>query len=74
MDYQVDSTYSLPNSEGKMYAWHITVAGIDYNIYQDNNGPITIMVKNEEGDLEPADFGTMKNAAWLKVSNVRLMK
>ena len=73
MDYRPDSVDGLLHSEGTMYSWYIAINGIYYDIHQENTGPLLILVKNEEEDLEEAILG-MHNADWLKSNNIVLLK
>ena len=73
MDKWPDSIDAV-DSDSKLYSWYITVGGIHYDIHQENNAPIIILVNNEEEELVSADFGAMSNAAWLRSNNVFLFK
>ena len=72
MDYRPDSVDALLHDEGTMYSWYIAINGIYYDIHQENNGQLLILVKNKEGDLEEAILG-MNNADWLKSNNIVLL-
>ena len=72
MDKWPDSADVIEDG-GKLYSWYITVEGVHYDIHQENNGPIIILVNIEE-ELIPADFGHMSNVEWLAANNVCLFR
>ena len=57
----------------RRYNRRVIVEGIHYNIHQENNGPMIVLVYYEEEELVEANFG-ISNADWFFISDVRLVK
>lgn len=63
----------LQNDEGTQYSWYFEVDGIYYDVHQNNDKPIVILVNNYQGDLDLANL-PMSEVEWLRQNNIQLVK